>query len=511
VRLALILLAVILTLPRSTLAGVVPDCNDAPAPDPVDFLHRICTDVDFLRVSAVSSSAGPVDRFLKFTTPASDNPTLAPTVFQNTQIWKLHREFLGSNFSDFFPALTPETFEALFELKASRKYYVSVISRLKTVDGPVHGFNVVADFDDPAERLSLEDVAGIYNRLRAVFGPEPLQFFPDDDTTAEIAAQWQDPSFDIFFGRSVPPEVTFIPYTRSVGYGTVRVLTLEQFELLNQNGSFSLQDIVVVDGAPRDIFGIVSGLITAEFQGELSHLFVRTSRRETPNAFVRDALDGFGQSNGQLVRIEVAETGYSVTPATLEEAQEFWESVRPTISVQPTIDETYRVLADFDEINALEAAGAADPIEARFGGKAANLARLQAILTGKWEKYRENGFAVPMGTASSSCGRTPSSLSTASPSPTRSSSSSCSRTRSSCRIPPFGTRNSRFSEPRWSPWAASTRRSFRTSLRVFARCSNHPTMYACGIDHHRCRRCARVQRCGPLRVDVRLPRRHARR
>jgi hypothetical protein len=105
---------------------------------------------------------------------------------------------------------------------------------------------------------------------------------------------------------------------------------------------------------------------------------VRTSRRETPNAFVRDALDGFGQSNGQLVRIEVAETGYSVTPATLEEAQEFWESVRPTISVQPTIDETYRVLADFDEINALEAAGAADPIEARFPGDRRYVVTVQA-------------------------------------------------------------------------------------------------------------------------------------
>ena len=36
------------------------------------------------------------------------------------------------------------------------------------------------------------------------------------------------------------------------------------------------------------------------------------------------------------------------------------------------------------------------PLETRFGGKATGLARLQTILTGPWQEYRELGFAIPM-------------------------------------------------------------------------------------------------------------------
>ena len=36
------------------------------------------------------------------------------------------------------------------------------------------------------------------------------------------------------------------------------------------------------------------------------------------------------------------------------------------------------------------------PPESRYGGKASGLARLQTILTGPWQEYREFGFAIPM-------------------------------------------------------------------------------------------------------------------
>ena len=74
-------------------------------------------------------------------------------------------------------------------------------------------------------------------------------------------------------------------------------------------GGFGHQDILVLERSPRDIEGVVAGVITAEPQGELSHLALRTARRGTPNVCVPGALRAYASLDGTLARLDVDEGG----------------------------------------------------------------------------------------------------------------------------------------------------------------------------------------------------------
>ncbi|MBI4600770.1 MAG: hypothetical protein HY721_02305, partial [Planctomycetes bacterium] len=153
------------------------------------------------------------------------------------------------------------------------------------------------------------------------------------------------------------------------------------------------QDVLVLERAPRDIEGVPAAVVTAEPQGELSHLAVRTARRGTPNAFVAGAAEAFGVLEGRLVRLEVRSGDYAVEPAAPEEAEAWWAAARPRLEALPEVDAAYGA---FDALEDMDLSGAAVAPEARYGGKASHLARLQRVLEGPFERYREAGFSVPV-------------------------------------------------------------------------------------------------------------------
>ena len=366
------------------------------------FLSHICTPIDFQRVAAIASGATGARLFTKYTMHVGNTPTLLPEVaFQNTQEYPLHEDFLTQVFPDQFPALSQKLYNDLVGVRATRQYFVGVISSIRTDDDLIYGFSVFAQFNDPVERLSAEEVKSIYDKLRTAFELEPLAYFPTSRAAVEVATEWvapgaPDPGFPIHFGDVGPPSVSFEPYTIGSGVGRVRILEPEEFDLANENGEFSFQDILILKQAPRDIEGVVSGVITAELQGELSHIAVRTNRRGTPNAFVIDAIDMFTPFEGKLVQLDVACSGPIITEVTPEEAEAFWESRRPSLSTLPQLDEEYAELATLEEVLAMDG-NIGLPIEARFGGKVSGFARLQGLLEdSEREGYREKGFVIPV-------------------------------------------------------------------------------------------------------------------
>ena len=128
-------------------------------------------------------------------------------------------------------------------------------------------------------------------------------------------------------------------------------------------------------------------------QGPLSHLAIRTARRGSPNAFVEGAISAFTPLDGELVRLEVTASGYEVSPASFQEASKFWEANQIRLDPPPTPDEQFGELTrlrDFD----LSADSAV--LVGRYGGKGANMSRLQSIMTGEFEQYLEVGFVVPV-------------------------------------------------------------------------------------------------------------------
>ena len=357
-----------------------------------DFLETICTPADLERIAVLSSGQSNVEVTTKYTLPVRNDPELLPTVFQNSRRYLLHQEFLAGAFPERFPALTTEDYNNLIFRRATRQYFVGVISRLRTPDGLAYGFSVVTDTADAAELMTLEEIREIRERLREAFLLEPLGYFPDSFRAREVAEGFVNPGFPIYLDDGAP-RVTFQPYTRAVGYGRVRILDEEGFREANESGQVSFQNILILERSPRDIEGVVGGVITAEPQGELSHLSIRTARRKTPNAFVENASEEFAPFEGKLVRLEVTAAEALMEEATLEEAEEFWASSRPQLSELPTLDSEFRELASLQEIATLDVT---DAQESRFGGKATNLARLGRTLEGSaFDAFRENGFAIP--------------------------------------------------------------------------------------------------------------------
>ena len=358
-----------------------------------NYLELICTPADFYKVSVAARAQG-VERVGKFIAPARDGPDFLPPLFQDVRHFPLHEDFLIESFPERFGDLTFEDYNALVARRATREYFVGTLSRLWTDDGTLYAFTAVADTGfDAREVLGLDEITRLYERLGRAFTLGPLGYSPDTRAATEEAATWVDPPFPVI-SLEQGPTVDYEAYTRATGYGRVRLMTLEGFREANARGRLTFQDILVVDHAPRDIEGIVGGVITGAVQGDLSHLTIRTARRGTPNAFVAGAVKAFSAYEGQLVRLEVFATEYFVTEVMLEEAEAFWATNRRELASPPTLDPDYRGLDQLLEMD-LSGVDGLPPV-ARYGGKATNLARLQRILTGDYERYRLEGFAIPV-------------------------------------------------------------------------------------------------------------------
>jgi len=228
----------------------------------------------------------------------------------------------------------------------------------------------------------------VQTTLDRIFELDRVRYAPTTAEARRAAREWDGRGLPIYLGD----EVRFEAYTRGTGYGRVRVWDLAAFEAASRVGRITSQDILVLERAPTDIEGIFAGVITAERQGPLSHVAIRAARRGTPNAFLASALDDFAALDGELVRLDILATGFEVRPATFEEAEAWWAENRPRLAELPSVDRDYARLDALAEIDL----GAEARPEARFGGKATNLARLARLLDGEFERYREVGFAIPM-------------------------------------------------------------------------------------------------------------------
>ena len=363
--------------------------NQAPVESRDTHREVICTEVDYYDMSTPSRRG----RDLKFVLPSdpSDESRLPP-LFQNGRLFDLHQDFLTAVFPDRFPLLGPVEYNRLVGLRETRQYYIGSVTRIASPRGPVYGFSVFTDISESASQmLTIEEVREIYQTLRSVFGLEVLAYVPGTIAAREAAVDWEDPGFPIYLDVE-GSSGSYESYTEAVGHGTVRVLTEQAFEEANDNGGLSFRDILILPHAPRDIEGVVAGVITGMLQGPLSHLAIRTARRGSPNAFVEGAVSAFTPLDGILVRLEVSGSEYDVRPASFQEAEKFWEANQIRLGAPPAPDAEFGALTRLSEFDFTADAAA---LVGRYGGKGVNMARLQSLMTGEFEQYHEVGFVVP--------------------------------------------------------------------------------------------------------------------
>jgi len=164
-------------------------------------------------------------------------------------------------------------------------------------------------------------------------------------------------------------DIEFQPLSVAEGYGVLEFIAARDLD----EARLGADVIVVTDDVPNDI-PLVGGLITEAFQTPLSHVNVLSQNRRTPNMALSHARDDerIEPYLGELVHFEVTPAGFEISPASSEEANEFWESRRPSGDpFEPRLDLEVTDLVD------LESASFDDlPV---VGGKAAQFAEMYQV------------------------------------------------------------------------------------------------------------------------------------
>ena len=146
------------------------------------------------------------------------------------------------------------------------------------------------------------------------------------------------------------------------------------------------RDVVIYETLPNELPRI-AGIISTVPQTPLSHVNLRATQDEVPNAFIRNALDDTDVEAliGKYVRYEVTETGWSIDAATPNEVDDHYEFSRPTQDQTPQRDLSVTFITALSDVNFEDWTA--------FGVKAANVAELGRL--GFTEGTVPDGFAIP--------------------------------------------------------------------------------------------------------------------
>lgn len=331
----------------------------------------------------ISVTADAVDqtRASKWMVPATDDGI--PPLVLNAQEYELHSDMLAEAFADLYPGLQHADYVRMV-LDDPPVYYSGNLARyIEPGGGLVFGFTIWDDPADPATTITLDEAQFVYAELLDMVALRPLVFVASSSNQRDAVQTWNG---EMPF-RSTD-SVSYEPYTRGVGYGTLTLIDLDELDA----AEFGWQDIVVLDEAPLDIERVVSGVVTGTRQATLSHLNVRSSARGTPNCYLDGAQPQLQAWEGKIVRLCCGADGIEIEEATQADAEAWWEAIRPepVDVVQPDYDTNDLMgLHDLptDDTSARRAGVAA------YGSKGTNLATLYQRID---PELQLDGFLVPM-------------------------------------------------------------------------------------------------------------------
>ncbi|WP_281556227.1 PEP/pyruvate-binding domain-containing protein [Thalassomonas sp. RHCl1] len=220
------------------------------------------------------------------------------------------------------------------------------------------------------------------------FARDQIRYYPASDVQLDIydnnLAFFESAEVPVIKSEQLFANIDFSILNQGQGYGRLRVI--------NPGDPVpSVSDVVIYTYIPNDL-AHVAGIITDSPQTPLSHINLKAKQNNTPNAYMRDAVNDpqVAPLIGELVKYEVTGDGIVLTAATQDEVDTWLESVRPDPQT-PLSDLTVTEPALLSEL------GNGDWV--RFGAKAANVAELANALKDLESEYGHQmvprGYAVP--------------------------------------------------------------------------------------------------------------------
>jgi pyruvate,water dikinase len=364
-------------------ADTDPDMSDEVNPGPPAFLNALGTPADL----AAMSDGKTVE--VKYLAPVAGRPPFPPLgascYFQNMRRYTWHLTFLQS-----FPERADLSYDAYLALvtRSSRRLWGGAVKLWPNAIHPRTGAAGVLAYTIYGEPGSV-DAAAVGEVFRTLGGCMPfagdlLVFVPTlDDQVALVQRERAALAADgiaALFPEELAGDITHLAHSAGQGYGTLRIVPRGQ--PLREYGP---RDVVLVESAPNDI-SIVAGVITRNPQNDLGHVNLRLREKGVPNVTVPGIYDAawVRALDGYLVRLVVSAQSFALEPATLADAQAFWDAHRPTVRA-PTADLTVSELRSFRSLRATDAIA--------YGPKAANLGELTRVLD---LPNRNDGFGIPL-------------------------------------------------------------------------------------------------------------------
>jgi hypothetical protein len=308
----------------------------------VDYLRRIGCSKDF---QALASD--PIDATLPGARSGKvvydQTQTGGALYFQNSVLYQIHYDFVSTHLSGNGLPLVPQIsrFNETEYYSANRRFVLGAVTYYE--DSAVWALEL-----SPYDTASPALITSLFQAVKAAsfFGPA-LAFHPTSDAIKATAKKLPG-DIPIVTTDQLYAKIDYQPLNVARAVGK---LTFTTAAALDQGQYLSYQSIVVLDEAPNDI-SVVSGIITQEFQTPLSHLNVLSRNRKTPNMGLRNALTNevLLSYKDQLVELNVTALGYTILPATEEEAEAYWASQKPKPKELPPIDIGPRELLDIEDI-----------------------------------------------------------------------------------------------------------------------------------------------------------------
>ncbi len=350
--------------------------------------YRLESSSVFEDVSQVDTTNTDIERISKYLLPAQKDAPL-PLLFQNVNRFVLHFDLLRVAFPMFYGSLTAEGYADLVLNNKTRAYFAgAILSFRDSCKGHRYGFTVYQNRQDQTG-IDVEKIAEIQTTLGKVLPETSPLYFPMNLQDEKDVTSWLPGKVLVHdCGKAIDFEV----YNQGIAVGYVRLFDEVSFAYANSEVSYGWQDLLILESAPFDIETVIAGIVTGDRQTPLSHVNVRASRRGTPNLFIRNSLNVFSEYEGKLIRLTVHSNGYEIDDQINEQdAQIFWETIRPSLSGVVSPDWKYSEFPSLIEVPTATLEQRETSFS-RFGGKGANLAILSSLLDAD---FVVNGFLIP--------------------------------------------------------------------------------------------------------------------
>ena len=149
-----------------------------------------------------------------------------------------------------------------------------------------------------------------------------------DEIYDQEAALYEQVGLPVIRTEDLYANMRYSPLNPGESYGLLKIV--------DNADTVSVRDIVILKTLPNTL-SHVAGIITETPQTPLSHINVKAKQNNTPNAYLKDASTdpNILALVGQYVRFEVLPDGLSLTPASYEDVNAFFDAIRPTETRYP--------------------------------------------------------------------------------------------------------------------------------------------------------------------------------